>query len=170
MKSYLKNISIFVFTILLLSNVSLGLNVSTTNNNSNFELNNSLIYKLNNSLTNTTNNSGSIIINNTTDTNKEKNECYLNITINGYRVIVKTNGEVFGFANKTPLKFIKIGDNEYIISPIVLNVPIEIYSKFNDKILHRTVILNYTKPEKEKKRNKHKKRRITLSKCLIQQF
>lgn len=73
---------------------------------------------------------------------------YLNITINGYKVIVKTNGEPFGYAKHMKLKFMKVNNNEYILSPVILNTPMEIYSKFKkNEILHKTVFLNHSDEE-----------------------
>ncbi|ADC68950.1 legume lectin beta domain protein [Methanocaldococcus sp. FS406-22] len=163
----LKNISIFVLAILLVSNVSLGLNISTINesldsNNMDVAFNKSLpssIDALNYNLTKneSVGKDNNVTINITNVTNEEENECYLNVIVNGYKVIVETNGKVFGFANGTPLKFVKIDSSKYVISPVILNTPMEIYTKFDgNKILHKTVILNYTKPEKENEETKKK--------------
>ncbi|XRO76412.1 choice-of-anchor U domain-containing protein [Methanocaldococcus sp. 10A] len=172
----LNNISIFILTILLCSNISVGVNISTLNESTTFNNSNSTIIGnfLNNSKTitnfsdlnnitknlkeidtklndtiNISKNITNYPINKTKDENKnyKRDVHYLNVTVEEYKVIVKTNGEPYGFANKTSLKFVKINNGTYIISPVILNIPIVIYAKFDNETLNKTIILNYTKVE-----------------------
>ncbi len=95
------------------------------------------------------NNSNNCI--NTCNNCNNSNANFLNTSINGYKVVVLTNGIPFGYVKNTRLKFIKIGENKYIISPVILNASIELYSKFrNNEILHKTVFLNYSGGGKNK--------------------
>ncbi|CAB3289478.1 NPCBM_assoc domain-containing protein [Methanocaldococcus lauensis] len=156
----MRNILIFIFIILLCSNINVGvsLNNTTTLNISNSTIGNfSNISKLSTNfsdLNNITKNLKEIDtkINNTINISKNitKNENkkyihYLIVLVKGYKVIVKTNGMPYGFANNISLKFVKINNGTYVISPIILNVPIKIYAKFSNETLNKTIILNYTK-------------------------
>ncbi len=135
-------------------------NISTKNNTTTSSITN-LKNKIKNNISNKTKlNNTKIITGNITSSNKTINETdYLDVIIEDYKVIVKTNGKVFGFANKTPLKFIKVADNEYVISPIILNTQMEIYAKFKDgKVLNKTVILDYKKVKEKKENEKNKKK------------
>ena len=131
-------------------------NTNNTNNTTNSTLNDSKnSTKLNNTTTPVKYNNTFIIdknISDNTNTNntqmKKNNKNYLNITLDGYKVIIKTNGLPFGHVKSAKLNFVKVNKDEYVISPVVLNTPMEIYAKFeSNTILHKTVTLNNTKTE-----------------------
>ncbi|XRP96927.1 choice-of-anchor U domain-containing protein [Methanocaldococcus sp. 16A] len=180
----LKNILIFIFTILLWLNISVGVNISTLNESITFNNSNSTIIgnfsnisqlnekhdesvnlnttnfidlnnitknlkKINTKLNNTINipkNITNYTINKTKNKNKsyKKDIYYLNVSVEEYKIIIKTNGIPYGFANKISLKFVKINNETYIISPVILNIPIEIYAKFDNETLNKTIYLNYS--------------------------
>ncbi|XRO74699.1 choice-of-anchor U domain-containing protein [Methanocaldococcus sp. 28A] len=169
----LKNISIFILTVLICLTISVGVNISTLNESITFNnLNSTVIGNFSNicqteefnesinlstitnfsNLNNITKNITKNItnyINKTKEKNKsyKKDMYYLNVSVEEYKIIVKTNGIPYGFANKTSLKFVKINNETYIISPVILNIPIEIYAKFDNETLNKTIYLNYTKVE-----------------------
>ncbi|AEH06957.1 choice-of-anchor U domain-containing protein [Methanothermococcus okinawensis] len=127
-------------------------NIYNNINNSNFTKNYTIKLTSKNLNNNVTINRSSKINNSETNkTNKiNKNNAlksthYLNIKIDGYKVVVKTNGELCGVANNIPLKFIRINNSdEYILSPVILNNAIKIYSRFGNETLNKTIFLNYT--------------------------
>ncbi|MBW9221410.1 hypothetical protein KKP91_04370 [Methanothermococcus sp. SCGC AD-155-M21] len=72
-------------------------------------------------------------------------EYHLNINIKGYKIIIETDGKIKSYVNNTMLNTVKIKENTYILSPVVLNKSIDIYAIYPNKTLHRRIFLNYSK-------------------------
>ncbi len=107
---------------------SISSNFNTTFNSSNVS---KMLNKLGtNNLTNLTN-----------IHNKTKKE-YLDVVVKGYKVLVITNGRPHGYSKNMTLKLIKIKKDEYILSPVLLNTTIIIYSRFKDKIVNKSIFLD----------------------------
>ncbi|MBW9222382.1 hypothetical protein KKP97_04960 [Methanothermococcus sp. SCGC AD-155-C09] len=70
---------------------------------------------------------------------------YLNISIKGYEVIIKTDGEPKVYVDNITLNTMKIRNDTYILSPVVLNKSIDIYAIYSNKTLHKRIFLNYSK-------------------------
>ncbi|UXM84644.1 right-handed parallel beta-helix repeat-containing protein [Methanococcus aeolicus] len=157
---FIKIITMFLVIVLLLSNFAMA-NLPTLNesalNNSNISIYENLsnisqfnkTYNITPDITDSANlsNMADNLSNTTENLENESNEDthYLNVLVEGYKVIVKTNGIPYGFANGTTLNFINTSNGTYIVSPVILNIPIEIYAKFDNETSNKTIFLNYTK-------------------------
>ncbi|WP_048055565.1 choice-of-anchor U domain-containing protein [Methanotorris igneus] len=144
----LKILAITIFGIILLNSVvGSGANCTNATTQSNGTIIDNQTDPHINNLESLNNTNNSIKTKNTNLTNNN----YLDIKIEGYKIIIKTDGEPFGYisssnqsiTNNISLEFIKIGNDEYVVHPVVLNVPITICSKYDgNKILNRTIFLN----------------------------
>lgn len=69
---------------------------------------------------------------------------YLNISVEGYKVVIKTEGRVKTYVDNTTLDVIGIENNTYVLSPVVLNKTIHIYALYPNETLYRSIFLNYS--------------------------
>ena len=84
---------------------------------------------------------------NISDENHSVTDSHLNITVQGFKVVIKTDGKVRAYVDNITLDVVEVENNTYILSPVVLNKTIHIYVLYPNKTLHRCILLNYS-PEK----------------------